>query len=378
MQEDSSRVSVMLLRHDEVLPESVGGVALGNVTAQALSLEDWLRHQKNETVAVVFEGYVEQAPGTVGNVTVPVGNRMRARLQLDPEIKNESICLVEGGWVPLLYGLSGTHIFVDRNIVSEIQTTFDNGRRKSGSAPLSDFLEMLNNPACSCYLNPLPFALEGNAKSLPSAEVVQEQLAIAITTLKKALPQIKVWPEQPHTLEEIQVLLDSYRDIFSDGMLFLQRVAPSLMPATGRNRRQAAWRAMIEEGQALGLSLQHPCIAVALSALTASQHLNPAKRVIKPAAAYGPAEAYNAMWDIFLLLLLRRFQEEVPTQRIALLTRDKNLAVLWMGMTINNSGHEGVGKRSIVFHKRLFDCSDDELTFLQSLLGAKSIRYENP
>lgn len=378
MQEDNSRVSVTLLRHDDVLSAAVSGVVLTGVVAKALSLDDWLLYRKNEPVSVVFEGTVEQTSGSVGDVILPVGNRMRARLQLDPRIKNESICLVDGGWVPLFYGLSGSHIFVDRNIVSEIKASFDNGRRKSGSAPLSDFIEMLGNPACGCYLNPLPFALEGNTQNLPNAEAVQDQLASAISTLKKALPQIKIWPEQPYSLEEIQVLLDRYRDIFSDGVRFLQRVAPSLMAATGRNRRQAAWRAMIEAVQALGVSPQHPCVAVALSALTASQGLNPAKKVIKPAAVYGPADAYNATWDIFLLLLLRGFQEGVPTQRIALLTRDKNLAALWMGMTIHPSGHEGVGKPCILFDKHLLDCSVEELSLLQSLLGADNIRYENP
>lgn len=150
------------------------------------------------------------------------------------------------------------------------------------------------------------------------------------------------------------------------------------MATTGRNRRQAAWRALIEAVQALGVSPQHPCVAVALSALTASQGLNPAKKIIKPAAVYGPAEAYNAMWDIFSLLLLRRFQEEVPAHRIALLTRDKYLAVLWMGMTIHSTGHEGVGKPCILFDKQLLNCSVEELALLQSLLGADNIRYENP
>lgn len=84
MQEDNSRVSVTLLHHDEVLSAAVNGVVLTGVVAKAPSLDDWLRYRKNEPVSVVFEGTVEQASGSVGDVIVPVGNRMRARLQLDP------------------------------------------------------------------------------------------------------------------------------------------------------------------------------------------------------------------------------------------------------------------------------------------------------
>ncbi|APC14229.1 hypothetical protein BLL42_00145 [Pseudomonas frederiksbergensis] len=367
----------MLLGHDEVLPDHVSGVALGGVTAGALTLDDWLRYQNNESVTVAIQGTVEHGSGFVGNVAVPVGHRMSARLQLDPKVRNESICLVDGGWAPLIYSLAGTNIFVDRNIVSEIKACFDNGKRKSGSEPLSDFLEMLGDKSCGCYLNPLPFALEGNTQELPTAEAVRDQLAIAVATLKQALPHIRVWPEQPFTLKDIQVLLDGYREDFSNGIRFLQKVAPSLMATTGRSRRRAAWESIIKAVQDLGLSSQHLCVAVALSALTASQGLNPAKKVLKPAAVYGPAEAYNAMWDIFLLTLLRKFQEEPPAWRSALLTRDKNLAVLWMGMTIHTFGLPNGGKPCIVFDERLFKCDAEELAFLQNLLGAENIQYEN-
>lgn len=47
-------------------------------------------------------------------------------------------------------------------------------------------------------------------------------------------------------------------------------------------------------------------------------------------------------------------------------------------MTIHPSSHEGVGRPCILFDKQLLDCSVEELSLLQSLLGADNVRYENP
>ncbi|WP_313597728.1 hypothetical protein [Pseudomonas sp.] len=378
MQQVGSPVSVMLLAHNEVLPPDADGVILGEVTAKPLTLDDWFKYEKGQSLAVEIIGRVEEGSSTSKSDSPPIGCRISRSLQLDPTIRNESICLVDGGWLPLIYLLSGTNIFADRNIVAEIKARFLGGKLKPGGTPERDFLNMLEQKACSSTLNPLPYALEGNVQKLPDVDVVLDQLGIALTDLTHALPHIRVWPKSLYDREQTRATLGSYHAYFALGMDFLQRVGPSLMATTGKARRRAAWARIIQAAKDTGISPQHICVAITLSALTASQQFNPAKNVLKPAAVYGEAQAYNAMWDLFLLFLLRQFQSQHPEYRFALLTRDKNLAFLWMGMTIQKLVTETGEKQQVVFDERLMKCDRDEVEFLQALLGASNIGYERP
>lgn len=378
MQQTGSPVSVMLLSHNEVLPPDADGVILGEVTAKPLTLDDWFKYQKGQPLAVEITGRVEEGSNTSKPDSPAIGSRISRTLQLDPAIRNESICLVDGGWLPLIYCLGGTNIFVDRNIVAEIKARFVGGKLKSGGTAERDFLNMLEQKACGSTLNPLPYALEGNVQNLPDVDVVLDQFRIALADLAHALPHIRVWPKSLYDREQTQATLGSYHAYFNQGMDFLQRVGPSLMATTGKAKRRAAWARIIQAAKDTGISPQHICVAITLSALTASQQFNPAKNVLKPAAVYGVAQAYNAMWDLFLLFLLRHFQSQHSEYRSALLTRDKNLAFLWMGMTIQRTVTEAGEKQQVVFDERLMKCDHDEVEFLQALLGASNIGYERP
>lgn len=378
MQHEGSPVSVRLLGKDDVLPLGSSGLILGNITATPLTLDDWLRYEKGHTLKVKIRGRVEAGSDFLMPGTPPLGSWVEKALQLDPRVGNESICLVEGGWLPLIYSLAGTNIFTDRNIVSEIRARFENGELKPGLAGPRDFFDMLADKACGCTLNPLPFALEGNIQDFPDVDLVTSQLEIALATLKQALPHMKVWPESLYDPKQTKILIDGYHAYFLKGMEFLQIVAPSLMATTGKGKRRAAWAKIIQAAKDTGISLQHICVAITLSALTASQAFNPAKKVIKPAADYGRAAAYNAMWDLFLLFMLRKLQEEHRECRSALLTRDKNLALLWMGMKMVTSITEVGARSQIVFDDKLLMFDDEDLAFLQGLLGEGNIYYDRP
>ncbi|SDW00041.1 hypothetical protein SAMN05444064_1012 [Pseudomonas syringae] len=375
MQQSGYPVSVMLLAHDEVLSPHTDAVILGEVTAKPLTLDDWFKYEKGHPLAVEITGRVEEGSNTSKPDSPAIGSRITRSLQLDPAIRSESICLVDGGWLPLIYCLSGTNIFVDRNIVAEIKARFVGGKLKSGGMEERDFLNMLEQKACSSTLNPLPYALEGNVQNLPDVDVVLDQLRIALADLAHALPHIQVWPKSLYDREQTQATLGSYHAYFAQGMDFLQRVGPSLMATTGKAKRRAAWARIIQAAKDTGIPPQHICVAITLSALTASQKFNPAKNVLKPAAVYGEAQAYNAMWDLFLLFLLRQFQSQHPEYRPALLTRDKNLAFLWMGMNIQRSVTKAGEKQQVVFDERLMHCDPGEVEFLQALLGTSNIGY---
>lgn len=117
----------MLLAYDEVLSSDADGIVLGEVTAKPLTLDDWFKYQKGEPLFVEIRGRVDVGSNTSKPGAPPVGTWICRSLQIDPAIKNESICLVDGGWLPLIYFLAGTSIFVDKNVVAEIKARFDGG-----------------------------------------------------------------------------------------------------------------------------------------------------------------------------------------------------------------------------------------------------------
>ena len=367
----------MLLAHDDVLPPDADGVVLTEVTAKPLTLDDWFKYQKNEPLSVEITGRVDVGSKTSKPGVPPVGTWISRSLQIDPSIKNESICLVDGGWLPLIYCLAGTNIFVDKNVVGEIKARFEGGKIKPGAASGKDFLDLLVQQPCSSSLNPLPYGLEGNIQGLPDVDLVHEQLRVALADLADSIPHVKVWPKS-YEREETQATLNSYHPYFSKGMEFLQKVGPSLMATTGRSKRRAAWQKLIQAARDTGISPQHISVTMALSALTASQNFNPAKKVLKPAIVYGAQQAYNAMWDIFLLFLLRQFQLYSPVHRSALLTRDKNLAMLWMGTKIQKVATDRGEGFKAVFDERLLKIDAAEVVYLQTLLGSKNIHFEQP
>lgn len=377
-QQSGLPVLVRLLPQNESLPSEVDGIALNNVIAEPLSLDDWFKYQKGEALSVIIKGTVDSVRNTSGIEAPKIGDLFESKLQLDPTLKNDNIALVDGGWLPLFYCLPGTNIFLDRNAVSEIKAKFHGGKLQTVGQKGKDYFDLLAQQTCGCVLNPLPFALEGNATQLPSPEMVVEQIEIALGIIKEALPHIQVWPDVPYTFDQISVLLKGYQSYFSQGMAFLKIVAPSLMKTTGKAKRQTAWKTIISAAKETGISTQHISVVIALSALTADQSFNPAKKVLKPSENYSDAQAYNAMWDIFLLFLLREFQVECPEHPFALLTRDKNLALLWMGMMIHTTAKTSGAKPEIFFDERLMSCDPEEMVFLQTLLGENNIRYEHP
>ncbi|MDP5840670.1 hypothetical protein P3821_26415 [Pseudomonas aeruginosa] len=97
------------------------------VEAKPLGLDDWLNFKGGDGLPVKIRGQVAQGTDQRNPTYPPIGNTAEIELTIDPVMENECICLVAGGWVPLLYQLGSANIFVDRNIVSEINTRFVGG-----------------------------------------------------------------------------------------------------------------------------------------------------------------------------------------------------------------------------------------------------------
>ncbi|WP_152906772.1 hypothetical protein [Pseudomonas aeruginosa] len=347
------------------------------VEAKPLGLDDWLNFKGGDGLPVKIRGQVAQGTDQRNPTYPPIGNTAEIELTIDPVMENECICLVAGGWVPLLYQLGSANIFVDRNIVSEINTRFVGGELKAAKGVKRDFLEFLSDANCTSTLNTLPYALEGNQAKIPNLDVVSAQFDYAIQTINRALPKSKVWPSSNFDRNQAQLLIDAYREYFERGMSFLKNVAPLLESTPSKARRVSVWGSLFAFADAVGISRQHICVLASLSVVSADQGFNPAKKIIKPKKHYEDRDAYNAMYDLFLLFLLNTFHFEHPESKSALLTRDKNLAMFWMGMTMRET-QDGIGGKSkeVLFHPKLLSLDSEEIRFLQSQLGKENLRAE--
>lgn len=155
-----------------------------------------------------------------------------ARATLESKFTSRAIGLVRGGWLPssLAAGLPDTIILVDRNVVSEIFRRFSGGR-KTGTEP--DFLDLF--AGSRVLINPLLFAMEGNARGIPTPDLVRAQLEEATKKLRAALPSARVIGGAAGLAGALG-LLDESRVSFQRKQQFLLRIAAALSAPVGKKQ----------------------------------------------------------------------------------------------------------------------------------------------
>ena len=119
--------------------------------------------------------------------------------------------------------------------------------------------------------------------------------------------------------------------------------------------------------KAENISVNNIAFLACLSASSANQSFNPAQRLIKPKVGYTEEDAYNSMYDLFLIMLTNLVQTQAPDLKVTLATRDKNLAIFWMGLTFADP--LSPGEQLIGLHQKLLPVSESELKDLAVILG---------
>lgn len=349
---------------------ATGHVLFKEVQAQPLSLDDWLQYTGSNDLTLRIFGKIASKPSWDDQLP-SVGDSIKVNHTISPILGNTCLALVRGGWVPLIHTFSESHIIADRNIISEINARFKNGISHPTNRADDDFIDHLINKECSCTILTISYALEGNERRLPSSEKIKEQHGAAYRTISNALPHIKVWPKVDSDLDHICELADSYRVYFNDGMKLLTKLAPMVINPPARGKRVQRWKEMAELAQKEGISLDHIAFMAILSASSGSQQFNPAHKLIKPKSNYSEEDAYNSMYDLFLIGLAHTMQTQAPDNKVALVTRDKNLASFWMGLTFAEA--PSPDQLMIGLHKHLLPVSDEELYQLTQILGNNRI-----
>lgn len=342
-----------------------GLVYIKDVQALPLTLDNWLEFSNSNDLKIKIHGIVADKPDWDTRFP-PVGQGFKLGFSVDPTLKNSCFTLVKGGWVPIFYAFSKGNIIADRNLVSEIQARFLNGEMSSGKIP-NDFLDYICDKSCTCTLHTISYALESNERKLPSSEKIIEQHRAALKTLSRALPHVKTWPESDSDLEHFLELADKFREYFSQGVRLLVKLAPFVINSPARNKRVDRWKAMAQIARAENIPVSHIVFLACLSATSAEQGFNPAQKLIKPKAIYTEEDAYNSMYDLFLIMLTNVLQTQAPELKVTLVTRDKNLAFFWMGLTFADPSSPG--QQMIGLHQKLLPVSETELEELAIILG---------
>lgn len=354
---------------------SDGKVILKDIQAQPLKLEDWLVFSKSDELKIQIFGTVAEKPEWE-KAYPPIGNRFKADFAVVPNLRNSCFALVKGGWLPLIYTFSNSNIIADRNIVTEIKARFSKGEISPPNRVHDDFIDYMSDKNCSCTIHTISYALESNQRKLPSADKIKEQHRAALDTISNALPHIKIWPKSDSDLKYLTDLMEQLREYFNDGVRLLTKIAPLLINSPSRCMRIERWKNIAEIARAENISTYHIAFLACLSASTADQSFNPAQKLIKPKASYTEEDAYNSMYDIFLIMLSNVLQTQAPERKIALVTRDKNLAIFWMGLTFappSNPGQQMIG-----LHEKLLPVSQEELEELIKILGEERINKTWP
>lgn len=353
-----------------------GTIVLRDIQAIPLKLDDWFAFSEIGDLKIKIFGTVADKPAWE-NTYPPIGNRFKAEFTITQTLGNSCFALVKGGWLPLIYTFSKGNIIADRNIISEIKARFSNGEVSQGRR-CDDFIDYMSNENCSCIIHTISYALESNQRKLPSVEKIQEQHRAAIDTISKSLPHIKTWPEFDSDLRCLTELIDKFREYFNEGVKLLTKLAPLVVSSPSRGNRVGKWRGMAQIALSENVSTYHIAFLACLSASTANQSFNPARKLIKPKDSYTEDDAYNAMYDLFLIMLSNVLQTQGPEHKVALVTRDKNLALFWMGLTFADSSIPG--QQVIGLHELLLPVSSEELDELTSILGRERISkaYPNP
>ncbi len=255
-----------------------------------------------------------------------------------------------GGWFPLAFP-SAPIILVDRNIVGMAKKIAASSKRHDVAAN-SWWFEFLNTP--SYKLNPLLHAMEGCMQQVPTLQQFVDEFHEASSNLAIAFPkagQVMIAQEDfPAAYSLVTDMASSY----ASEQQFLLEVVPLLASKVATNAIKKIEAKILEAASHMVLGSSKLVVLAALSCLYESADgsiPSIGRRLIKPKAVFGQAQAHNVISDLRALeFLIRVSTINGPTAAFA--TRDKYLTAFWCEIQASNIGGDGA---KLKFNIRLTD-----------------------
>jgi len=261
------------------------------------------------------------------------------RTTLQSPFTAQAIGLVRGGWLPSPLAATQEKAIVipDRNIVSEVSGRFDGGQTV-GREP--DFLDLF--AGMQVKISPVLAAIEGNGRAFPMPAEAREQLDEVVKKFKRALPQATLMVG-PYSLKGLLGLIEDMRPGFEREQMLLKELAPSLSKPTARHKMDARWDAVFEAVDRHQVPRSSLLVLAMLSALVHPTGQCASKRLLKPHANYTDGDAYNALSDLMALELLLYVLAFFPEFETQICTKDRQLALFWVGVGAHDIRREGNG-----------------------------------
>jgi len=262
-----------------------------------------------------------------------------ANATLESPLTSHAVCLVKGGWLPssLAATIDDSTMLLDRNLVPQLVGRM---RRQANGGANEDFLDLLADQPIR--LHPLLYAMEGNARAIPTPDQLRAQLDEAVRKLQAAMPLARVVAD-PSVVRGALGLIEDSRKSFMRKQAFLLRVAPTLAAPVAQAKLQQAWDTVLATANACGVARNSLVVLAALSTVAVRKGASPAKALLKPRRGYNEADAYNALADLRALELLLGLFALYPAERIQLCTADRPLALFWTGLRASGFERRGQG-----------------------------------
>jgi hypothetical protein len=262
-----------------------------------------------------------------------------------------TIGLVKGGWLPSGLACRDSLVLPDRCTVAAIRGRFLGGVRKNG--PHDDFLDFLADHPIR--INPMLCAMEGiNGRVAPDATELSDLFDRATKSILEALPNAVIFPGKPAVMRGALGIISDSAEAFHRKQKFLMKAAPLQAPSIGRAARPGVFRQLFDLAREFGLTTTSMLMMTVLSAASANQNFNPAKKLLKPKRPYSKGDAYNALSDLRALDLLIGACTDFPDQSVTLLTEDKALSLMWTGSQPHSFIRDGVAIRYSMRFPRYF------------------------
>ncbi|URX62083.1 hypothetical protein KR767_18865 [Luteibacter anthropi] len=310
-----------------------GKLTLTSWRAHPLGRDQLLKNAFHEKAAlkIEFEGVLatneagESFDWTGGVVTYP----FTTSFALGP------VALIPGGWLPSVVA-GGHHLLtLDRHLVTDLVAA---EKSMQSHAPASLLALLTDTPV---QLNVLPYVLEGNKGAPPGAQAIHDDVTEVYTKLHALMPTAEVIPhDAAHAISGAEGLWQDMAIPHQGYMAFLTDAWPHLHPVPAKERlaAMAHLRSLAQKHAVAMYSL--PFLAVTVAVCTPQG--NAGMRVLKPHGKRpAPGQVYNALADLLHLQLVIVGNAQFPTRPSALLTRDRALAELWVGLGIHGITMKG-------------------------------------
>ncbi|MDO6501219.1 hypothetical protein [Photobacterium sanguinicancri] len=265
--------------------------------------------------------------------------------------KNDVFLLVFGGWIPCSFIKNNTILLADRNIVSEIVSRYQNGKKKKDK-PADAFDSIFLNNKVS--LDITAFVLEGNEMKIPDNGMIDEQVASVTKSLKTALPNLNI-TKYPNGNGYYYMFRDMLAETILKRMGFLQNVASKLNKQFTEKSREAAVKLVFCSAEELQLQKSDIAVLLALLRITMVGKKTAAQLVLKDSQVYSEVDSYNAVCDlsaIELLVNMHNFHVGNRTgYNVAFITKDKGLSLfssLLSNTTVTGSNDGNLNVRASI------------------------------